>query len=248
MLGVPLAMAPDHTGATGENPERKPLHQPQQQSEAGSIMGSWRVIELQQVVFIMVFWISGLVPLIDLVFPSFASTYVISLSRFAFPSHSYVSTVSQDIFHDSNLFRLYVVVGTTIGHFHDQWANLELCLTNIDPKAHKRPTEPRSTSLELSDSGEETNIDPREPGEILLRKLKHSTRRKSKGVRRNSSTRFTQSEPRPDICEEATVSPSIKAKGPLDQGHQMERIKVYTRRSKSQLKEPGNCNILASNS
>ncbi|KAK8561076.1 hypothetical protein V6N12_048152 [Hibiscus sabdariffa] len=246
MLGVPLAMAPDHTGATGENPERKPLHQPQQQSEAGSIMGSWRVIELQQVVFIMVFWISGLVPLIDLVFPSFASTYVISLSRFAFPSHSYVSTVSQDIFHDSNLFRLYVVVGTTIGHFHDQWANLELCLTNIDPKAHKRPTEPRSTSLELSDSGEETNIDPREPGEILLRKLKHSTRRKSKGLEQQEYEFMTKQAN--FGSEEATVSPSIKAKGPLDQGHQMERIKVYTRRSKSQLKEPGNCNILASNS
>ncbi|KAL4282419.1 hypothetical protein GQ457_03G024360 [Hibiscus cannabinus] len=117
MPGVPLAMAPDHTGATGGNPERKPLHQPQpqKQSEAGSIMGSWRVIELQQVVFIMVFSISGLAPLIDLVFPAFASAYVIGLSRFAFPSHSYVSTVSQDIFHDSNLFRLYV-----IGLFHDQ--------------------------------------------------------------------------------------------------------------------------------
>ncbi|KAK8564525.1 hypothetical protein V6N13_005267 [Hibiscus sabdariffa] len=119
MPGVPLAMAPDHPVATGENPERKPLHQPQpqQQSEAGSIMGSLRVIELQLVVFIMVFSISGLVPLIDLVFPAFASAYVIGLSRFAFPSHSYVSTASQDIFHDSKLFRLYVVVGTTIGLF-----------------------------------------------------------------------------------------------------------------------------------
>ncbi|KAK8491598.1 hypothetical protein V6N13_110223 [Hibiscus sabdariffa] len=96
MPGVLLAMAPDHPVATGENPERKPLHQPQlqpqQQSEAGSIMGSLRVIELQLVVFIMVFSISGLVPLIDLVFPAFASAYVIGLSRFAFPSHSYVST------------------------------------------------------------------------------------------------------------------------------------------------------------
>ncbi|KAL4351775.1 hypothetical protein GQ457_06G000640 [Hibiscus cannabinus] len=119
MPGVPLVMAPDHTVATGENPELKalPQPQPQQQLEAGSIMGSLRVIELQLVVFIMVFSISGLVPLIDLVFPAFASSYIIGLSRFAFPSHSYVSTASQDIFHDSKLFRLYVVVGTTIGLF-----------------------------------------------------------------------------------------------------------------------------------
>ncbi|KAK8498685.1 hypothetical protein V6N12_000987 [Hibiscus sabdariffa] len=134
--------------------------------------------------------------------------------------------------------------------------------TNINPKAHMPLTDSKSASLES-----------RESGEILLRKLKHSTPRKSKGVRRNSSTRFTQSEPKPDGMseglelemqeqqeyefmtkqanfgsEEAAVSPSIKAKSPVDQGHQMERIKVYTRRSKSQLKEPGNCNILASNS
>ncbi|KAK8490075.1 hypothetical protein V6N11_081546 [Hibiscus sabdariffa] len=126
--------------------------------------------------------------------------------------------------------------------------------TNINPKAHMPLTDSKSTSLES-----------RESGEILLRKLKHSTPRKSKGARRNSSTRFTQSEPKPDGMseglelemqeqqanfgsEEAAVSPSIKAKGPVDQEHQMERIKVYTRRSKSQLKEPGNCNILASNS
>ncbi|GMJ03709.1 hypothetical protein like AT1G27990 [Hibiscus trionum] len=119
MPGVPLAMAPDHTVAPGEIPERKPLHQQQsqQQSEAGSIMGSLRVIELQLVVFIMVFSISGLVPLIDLVFPAFASAYIIGLSRFAFPSHSYVSIASREIFPDSKLFRLYVVIGTTIGLF-----------------------------------------------------------------------------------------------------------------------------------
>ncbi|KAE8687372.1 transcription factor bHLH76-like [Hibiscus syriacus] len=119
MSGVSLAMAlrseHDHTVAAGEKPERKP-HQ-QQQSEVGSIMGSLRVIELQLVVFIMVFSISGLVPLIHLLFPAFASAYIVGLSRFAFPSRRYLSTASQDIFHGSKLFRLYVVVGTTVGLF-----------------------------------------------------------------------------------------------------------------------------------
>ncbi|KAE8711684.1 transcription factor bHLH76-like [Hibiscus syriacus] len=120
MSGVSLAMAlrsdPDHTVAAGEKPERKPQLQPQSEV-GGSIMGSLRVIELQLVVFIMVFSISGLVPLIDLVFPAFASAYIIGLSRFAFPSCGYVPTASQEIFHGSKLFRLYVVIGTTIGLF-----------------------------------------------------------------------------------------------------------------------------------
>ncbi|XVF43668.1 hypothetical protein PTKIN_Ptkin02bG0059300 [Pterospermum kingtungense] len=123
MSGVSLAVAPrsepDHTIAPGEKPEHKPLHQQQQQqSGVGGLMGSLRVIELQLVAFIMVFSISGLVPLLDLVFPAFASTYVIALSRFAFPSHGRVSNAaSQEIFHGSKLFRLYVILGTTIGLF-----------------------------------------------------------------------------------------------------------------------------------
>ncbi|XVF02799.1 hypothetical protein REPUB_Repub04eG0205400 [Reevesia pubescens] len=120
MSGVSLAVAPrsepDHTIAPGEKPERKPLSQ-QQQSVVGGVMGSLRVIELQLVAFIMVFSISGLVPLLDLVFPAFASTYIIALSRFAFPSHGRISTGSQEIFQGSKLFRLYVILGTTIGLF-----------------------------------------------------------------------------------------------------------------------------------
>ncbi|KAL4347996.1 hypothetical protein GQ457_17G000720 [Hibiscus cannabinus] len=42
---------------------------------------------------IMVIFISGLVPLICLVFPPFISAYIIGLSRFAFPSHSYLAYV-----------------------------------------------------------------------------------------------------------------------------------------------------------
>lgn len=125
MSGVSLAVAPrsepDHTLAPGEKPEHKPLpqqQQQQQQSVVGGLMGSLRVIELQLVAFIMVFSISGLVPLLDLVFPAFASTYVIALSRFAFPSHGRVSTAaSQEIFQGSKLFRLYVILGTSIGLF-----------------------------------------------------------------------------------------------------------------------------------
>ncbi|XP_021293414.1 uncharacterized protein LOC110423518 [Herrania umbratica] len=121
MSGVTLAVAPrsepDKAIAPGEKLEHKPLRQQQQQSVAGGLMGSLRVIELQLVAFIMVFSISGLVPLLDLVFPAFASTYIIALSRFAFPSHRRISTGSQEIFQGSKLFRLYVILGTTVGLF-----------------------------------------------------------------------------------------------------------------------------------
>ncbi|XP_022734745.1 uncharacterized protein LOC111288219 [Durio zibethinus] len=123
MSGVSLAVAPrsepDQTIAPGEKPDHKPLRQQQQQQQSvvGGVMGSLRVIELQLVAFILVFSVSGLVPLLDLVFPAFASTYIIALSRFAFPSHGHVSTGSQEIFHGSKLFRLYVILGTTIGLF-----------------------------------------------------------------------------------------------------------------------------------
>ncbi|MBA0631243.1 hypothetical protein Godav_003256 [Gossypium davidsonii] len=130
MSGVSLAVAPrsepDHTIAPGEKPEHKPprqqrqqqqQQQQQQQSGVGSIMGSLRVIELQLVVFIMVFSISGLVPLLDLLFPAIASAYIIALSRFAFPSNGHVSTASQEIFQGSKLFRLYVILGTAVGLF-----------------------------------------------------------------------------------------------------------------------------------
>ncbi|XWS22802.1 hypothetical protein CRYUN_Cryun29cG0067200 [Craigia yunnanensis] len=122
MSGVSLAVAPrsepDQTIAPGEILGHKPFHQKQQQqSVVGGVMGSLRVIELQLVAFIMVFSVSGLVPLLDLVFPAFASTYIIALSRFAFPSHHRASTGSQEIFQGSKHFRLYVILGTTIGLF-----------------------------------------------------------------------------------------------------------------------------------
>nr|POE74340.1 hypothetical protein CFP56_59804 [Quercus suber] len=98
-------------------PQHKPISQQQQQSVMGGVMGSLRVIELQLVAFIMVFSASGLVPLLDLVFPAFASAYLLVLSRLVFPAHGSASSGSQEIFQGSRFFRFYVVVGTTIGLF-----------------------------------------------------------------------------------------------------------------------------------
>ncbi|TQE05034.1 hypothetical protein C1H46_009326 [Malus baccata] len=125
MSGVSLAVAPrsepDTTTTTttpGSKPQEKPLHRQQHQQPAvGGVMGSLRVIELQLVAFIMVFSVSGLVPLFDLIFPAFASAYLLALSRLAFPSHGPVGSSSREIFQGSRFFRFYVVVGTTIGLF-----------------------------------------------------------------------------------------------------------------------------------
>ncbi|XP_054820211.1 uncharacterized protein LOC129319236 [Prosopis cineraria] len=118
MSGVSLAVGP--TPPESEPAETDPAtvkaHR-QQQAAAGGLMGSLRVIELQLVAFIMVFSASGLVPLLDLVFPAFASLYLLVLSRFAFPSRGTSSSASQQIFHGSKMFRLYVIVGTTVGLF-----------------------------------------------------------------------------------------------------------------------------------
>lgn len=120
MSGVSLAVAPrtepGKTATAGSQHQGRPLPQ-QQQPAVGGVMGSLRVIELQLVAFIMVFSASGLVPLLDLIFPAFASAYLLVLSRLAFPSHGHVASESQEIFRGSRFFRLYVIVGTTIGLF-----------------------------------------------------------------------------------------------------------------------------------
>ncbi|KAK0573335.1 hypothetical protein LWI29_006606 [Acer saccharum] len=127
MSGVTVAVAPreepDKTAAAaavtlpGQKTQQK-QHQQQNQTVVGGVMGSLRVIELQLVAFIMVFSASGLVPLLDLVFPAFASAYLLILSGLAFPSHGGVSSSgSTEIIQGSKFFRLYVVVGTTVGLF-----------------------------------------------------------------------------------------------------------------------------------
>ncbi|XP_059316493.1 uncharacterized protein LOC132067314 [Lycium ferocissimum] len=120
MSGVSLAVAPlsepDET-TSSTKPQQKERNQQQQQQQGVGVMGSLRVIELQLVAFIMVFSASGLVPLLDLVFPAFASAYLLLLSRFAFPSLGTTTSTSQEIFQGSRFFRVYMVTGTTVGLF-----------------------------------------------------------------------------------------------------------------------------------
>lgn len=88
MSGVSLAMAPrsEPDQAISGKPQQKPSPAQQQQQRqplpmVGGVMGSIRVIELQLVAFILVFSASGLVPLLDLIFPAFTSAYLIALSQ-----------------------------------------------------------------------------------------------------------------------------------------------------------------------
>ncbi|OAY32314.1 uncharacterized protein LOC110630328 [Manihot esculenta] len=120
MSGVSLATAtrsePNEVTTKATKPQSSPLDK-QEQTMVGGIMGSLRVIELQLVAFIMVFSASGLVPLLDLIFPAFASAYILILARLAFPSTGGVSSGSQEIFQGSKFFRLYAIVGTIVGLF-----------------------------------------------------------------------------------------------------------------------------------
>lgn len=111
MSGVTVALGPDETTSSA----RKPEHQ----QVAVGVMGSLRVIELQLVAFIMVFSASGLVPLLDLIFPALASAYLLLLSRFAFPSLGTTACTSSHeiLFQGSRFFRLYMVTGTSVGLF-----------------------------------------------------------------------------------------------------------------------------------
>lgn len=119
MSGVSLATAPPAPpplpNATKNSKQRTTKAPP----AAGSMMGSLRVIELQLVAFILVFSASGLVPLLDLAFPAFASAYILALAHFAFPSTGSTNTShsQQEIFKGSRMFRMYVIVGTTVGLF-----------------------------------------------------------------------------------------------------------------------------------
>lgn len=86
MSGVSLAVGPRAEPDQTTTSTTKPHHRQQEQTVIGGAMGSLRVIELQLAAFIMVFSASGLVPLLDLVFPAFTSAYLLALSRLAFPS------------------------------------------------------------------------------------------------------------------------------------------------------------------
>ncbi|XP_061346818.1 uncharacterized protein LOC133292431 [Gastrolobium bilobum] len=109
MSGVSLAVA-------GRGEQHKTVTQQEHVAPVGSMtmMGSLRLIELQLVAFVLVFSASGLVPLLDLVFPVLVSIYILGLACFAFPSYG---CGPQQIFHGSKLFQVNVAVGTTVGLF-----------------------------------------------------------------------------------------------------------------------------------
>lgn len=116
MSGLSLAVAP----RSDPTAEKDPSHGPRQRQQTvmGGVMGSLRVIELQLVAFIMVFSASGLVPILDMVFPAFASAYILALSRLAFPAVSRSDGGgSREVFSGSRAFQAYVVMGTTMGLF-----------------------------------------------------------------------------------------------------------------------------------
>lgn len=109
MSGLSLAVAPR------SDPDKEPTPV-KNQSVMGGVMGSLRVIELQLVAFIIVFSVSGLVPVLDLVFPAFATIYALILSRSVFPSPKHPGQL-REVFHASFLFRAYVILGTVLGLF-----------------------------------------------------------------------------------------------------------------------------------
>ncbi|KAG0455019.1 hypothetical protein HPP92_023914 [Vanilla planifolia] len=109
MSGLSLAAAPSSDASV------EPAQAAKTPGVMGGVMGSLRVIELQLVAFIMVFSASGLVPVLDLVFPGCATLYCLALSRLVFPSLH--SGPNREIFRGSRWFQAYVVIGTTVGLF-----------------------------------------------------------------------------------------------------------------------------------
>jgi len=80
----------------------------------GGVMGSFRVIELQLMGFIVVFSASGLVPLIDILFPIVISIYSVFLSKLVFPRYK---NAELQVFTGNRAFQIYVVSGTIVGLF-----------------------------------------------------------------------------------------------------------------------------------
>lgn len=80
----------------------------------GGVMGSFRVIELQLMAFIVVFSASGLVPLIDIIFPVIITLYSVLLSKLVFPRYK---NAELSVFKGNRAFQFYVVTGTVLGLF-----------------------------------------------------------------------------------------------------------------------------------
>ncbi|KAG0591884.1 hypothetical protein M758_1G212100 [Ceratodon purpureus] len=80
----------------------------------GGVMGSFRVIEIQLMAFILVFSASGLVPVVDMLFPLLITIYSAIISVVVFPRYK---NAELQVFNGNRLFQLYVVLGTVIGLF-----------------------------------------------------------------------------------------------------------------------------------
>lgn len=80
----------------------------------GGMMGSFRVIEMQLMAFIIVFSASGLVPLVDIIFPLVITLYCVVISTVVFPRYK---NAQLEVFQGNRLFQGYVVLGTVIGLF-----------------------------------------------------------------------------------------------------------------------------------
>nr|XP_043615030.1 uncharacterized protein LOC122587000 [Erigeron canadensis] len=106
MSGVQLATAhatkPDNTSTAAAG-----------SASGGGMMGSIRLIELQLVAFIMVFSAIGLVPILDLIFPAIITSYLLMLSRLAFPGRA----KTKEIVKCTGMLRVYSIMGTVIGLF-----------------------------------------------------------------------------------------------------------------------------------
>ncbi|CAM6119544.1 unnamed protein product [Calypogeia fissa] len=110
MSGATMATGPRPKSAQAGSGAKEPSD-----ASLGGVMGSLSVIDLQLVAFILVFSASGLVPVLDLVFPIFLSGYAFFLSAFVFPT--YGASKPPDVFRGNRAFQLWVVMGTAIGLF-----------------------------------------------------------------------------------------------------------------------------------
>jgi hypothetical protein len=115
MSGATLAAGPRVPKAGKESHEGKFTERAGDSAGMGGVLGSLRVVELQLVAFIVVFSASGLVPVVDLLFPVFISIYAFLLNSTVFTS--YGKPEALQVFKGNRLFQMYIILGTIIGLF-----------------------------------------------------------------------------------------------------------------------------------
>ncbi|MCO5576403.1 hypothetical protein L7F22_030213 [Adiantum nelumboides] len=115
MSGLTLAAGVRSAGASNDEvQEREGKARQDKVGLLGGLMGSLRIIELQLVAFIVVFSASGLVPLLDVVFPVLLTAYLCMLNTMVFKNYG---PAAKEVFHGSRMFQLYVILGTVVGLF-----------------------------------------------------------------------------------------------------------------------------------